>query len=91
MVVDNWGWATGECRGEFGNQNRPIDASDTQILHPNGGCYDASLLRDNVNLELLTLPRGEPLDETDATLPSRGIWRPWIIFPGSIQVQRAAQ
>jgi hypothetical protein len=38
LVVDNWGWCSGECRNTIVGGNL-TDASGSTVLHPYGGCY----------------------------------------------------
>lgn len=83
LLIDNWGWCAGECRAAFDGDNL-VDVPGSRILHPNGGCYDASHLRDNVNLE----PFG--FNECSTSFPNGGTARPWVIFPGFVQVQVGA-
>lgn len=90
IAIDNWGWSTGECRAARNDQGLPVDASNARILHPNGGCYDASRLRSNVAPQPLLDPNWNETDATSASNPA-GAWRPWVVFPGSIQVQRASE
>jgi hypothetical protein len=87
MVIDNWGWCTGECRNVKG-VNGPTD-SGSSVLHPNGGCFDASLIKKNTYpSESIGKPGG--LNECSLTSPSSGNNadpdRPWIVFPGSVQL-----
>ncbi len=78
MLIDNWGWCTGECRGDTNPHGAPIDLSGAVILHPNGGCYDASKTKDNVNFSKSIGP--------NECLDSSGTDRPWIVFPGALQL-----
>lgn len=100
MLVDNWGWCTGECRGLISPQSHlPVDnASVDRVVHPNGGCYDASLLRDNSNItkivgynECSMTPEEStgaqfPSDSTATVNKTDAIYRPWIVFPGSVSL-----
>ena len=80
MVIDNWGWCTGECRNALNQSGLLIDAAGSPILHPNGGCYDASRVKSNVNF---TTPVGP--NECNVFNPS-GTQRPWVVYPGSVQM-----
>lgn len=80
-LIDNWGWCTGECRSTINQQTRKLeDASSAQVLHPNGGCFDASGIKDNVNFTTAIGPN-ECADTSSSD-------RPWIIYPGSVQLRR---
>jgi len=99
MLVDNWGWCTGECRGALSPQTHvPVDSSTNLVLHPNGGCYDASRVKSNTNFktavgvnECSFLPEestGVQFNDYTSSVnnPDRAIYRPWIVFPGSVSL-----
>jgi hypothetical protein len=78
MVIDNWGWCTGECRNATNSAGKLID-SNSLILHPNGGCYDASLVRSNTDFKTPIGP-----NECSTAAISSVSDRPWIVYPGSV-------
>ena len=81
LLVDNWGWCTGECRSLINPSNGElIDADGSWIRHPNGGCYDGSLLRSNVTQSLIGS------NECSLTVSGSSV-RPWIVFPGVVQLR----
>lgn len=120
IVTDNWGWCSGECRAAIHpSSGLPIDASGSPILHPNGGCFDASNIRSNANVDVIIGPNecsfaaesrasapqppvqtgtgGIVLDPSYFNEPTAvsslspaesiaGARRPWIVFPGSVQL-----
>jgi hypothetical protein len=88
LVMDNWGWCTGECRAGRDAQGAPVDLASSAILHlPQGpglagGCYDASRVRSNTN------PTGDAIGINECSLTGTGFaQRPWIVFPGAVQVR----
>lgn len=80
-VIDNWGWCTGECRSTFDANGKLVDASNAKIKHPNGGCFDASSIKSNANFSTIIGPN--ECAETGTVSKNQ---RPWIVFPGSIQI-----
>lgn len=93
--MDNWGWCTGECRSLINKQTgKPIDdptRSDANVRHPNGGCYDISKVKSNVDFSTpVSLASGSVVDECDISRPvinGRSYFRPWIVYPGSVQLR----
>jgi hypothetical protein len=94
-LMDNWGWCTGECRASLRN-GLPVDntsRSDSFVLHPNGGCYDITRTKRNTDS-----PISQPItniNECAIARPTtvaggREHLRPWIVFPGSIQILTGA-
>lgn len=100
LLIDNWGWCSGECRSELNARSQqPMDAADTLIRHENGGCFDASLIKSNVNLmssltnEQTAIGPNEcnpdrPKTDTFGDIEAR---RPWIVFPGSLQIRQGEE
>jgi hypothetical protein len=94
-LVDNWGWCAGECRSAISPQTgKPIDdtaRSDASVRHPNGGCYDISRVKSNVDFTTPVSDAGGPVVNECATsrpvLDGRYHMRPWIVFPGSMQLR----
>jgi hypothetical protein len=83
MVIDNWGWCSGECRSALHPQSgKLIDAANASILHPNGGCFDASGIRSNVSSRII----GPNECSTDRSERGSAAARPWIVFPGAVQL-----
>ena len=100
MVQDNWGWCTGECRAARDSGGAPMDERDATragsslpiALHPYGGCYSAipagssEVIRDNLSTpdEAVTFE-----NECNDNFPSRAkpSMRPWIVYPGSINLR----
>jgi hypothetical protein len=79
-VIDNWGWCSGECRTEVHpGSGLLIDASNTNILHPNGGCFDASGIKRNNNVD-------DFIHVNECAFDGTRQRRPWIVFPGSLQL-----
>jgi hypothetical protein len=94
MVQDNWGWCTGECRTTRDSGGAPADnrsGAAPAALHPYGGCYAATPtgsvnpIRDNIN-SLLRFN-----NECTTSYPSDEAvnMRPWIVYPGSINLRSA--
>lgn len=95
MVQDNWGWCTGECRttrdsGGAAADDRNPSAGGPIALHPYGGCYAAT----PVGSDRPILDNNERLpfrNECRAILPTSGTGnqelRPWIVYPGSINLR----
>jgi hypothetical protein len=85
MVVDNWGWCSGECRNDFDVNGNLVDTyprgASEFILHPNGGCYDGSAVKRNNNFS-----EEIGINECDGFTPTTAWRRPWIVFPGSLQL-----
>src|SRR3989344_2422336 len=87
LVSDNWGWCSGECRGELNRSGVLVDVDGSKIRHPKGGCFDASRIKSNVDF---VTPIGP--NECDASNPLEPInsvtkrFRPWVVFPGSMQL-----
>ncbi len=79
MIIDNWGWCSGECRGATNQVGKLVDVSKSPVLHPNGGCYDASLVRNNIDFTTAIGP-----NECSTLSISNSADRPWIVYPGSI-------
>jgi hypothetical protein len=95
LIEDNWGWCTGECR-TVNSPTGPTDALTSNVLHPYGGCYagvplgasESNMVRLNNGNRLSRLtPVGEctqALPDADAGL---GGLRPWVVYPGSLQLR----
>jgi hypothetical protein len=88
MVIDNWGWCTGECRNGITSNGILIDdpkASRYQVLHPNGGCFDASRVKSNIDGSITI-----GFNECDLVSPwsvgTADTFRPWAVFPGAVQL-----
>lgn len=89
-LMDNWGWCTGECRRTTLN-GLPADITndaESLVRHPNGGCYDLTRVKSNIDLPISTQITG--INECDPARPEevagRERLRPWIVFPGSVQI-----
>jgi hypothetical protein len=88
MVIDNWGWCTGECRNASKVSGGPVDNQYSRVLHPNGGCFDATRVKSNIDVNSTV-----GMNECDPQYPARYSQsvsadpiRPWIVFPGSVQL-----
>ncbi len=81
FLQDNWGWCTGECRTDLASRGRTFDPAGAPILHVNGGCYDATRVKSNVDAI-----SSIGINECNPAVPSGSGQRPWVVFPGSIQV-----
>lgn len=94
LIEDNWGWCTGECRNTI-TDGALTDAPTSNVLHPYGGCYAGvplgALSKNAVKLN--TTNRAiDPLtlNECSESNPGRGefgSYRPWIVYPGSLQLR----
>ncbi|MCW1892154.1 MAG: hypothetical protein KIH65_002825 [Candidatus Uhrbacteria bacterium] len=96
LLVDNWGWCSGECRATVDSRTqKPMDVSGSAIRHPNGGCFDASLIKSNVSLMSSNTntisyigPNECAPDRGTDSFGSENTRRPWIVFPGSLQIRQ---
>lgn len=99
-VQDNWGWCSGECRALAVTGDVLDDSPTSAVKHPYGGCYSGGTLgggtvkrNTNINENVLSLG-GDIMSkggECAIDLPgdaSRAD-RPWIVFPGSINLRRS--
>lgn len=91
MVVDNWGWCTGECRAERDDVSGDlVDSNMSPILHPNGGCFDASNIKSNVDFSSIIGPNECGLESEERIFSDddmlRSSRRPWVVFPGALQL-----
>ncbi|HWQ99628.1 MAG TPA: hypothetical protein VN397_02150 [Candidatus Methylomirabilis sp.] len=88
LITDNWGWCSGECRGLLNQSGVLVDVSGSPIRHPNGGCFDASRIRSNADFVTSVGPNecdvSNPKGAANSSVEKR--YRPWIVFPGSIQL-----
>jgi hypothetical protein len=102
MVIDNWGWCTGDCSRE--NEVKPGDPENFNhsdlIRHPYGGCYDGSQVK--INSEVSGLHTGQMDPYYGSTLPNEckpyfdeanyftrsafDLYRPWVVYSGSVEV-----
>ncbi len=86
MVVDNWGWCSGECRNSLDQNGNLVDrpsGADQFILHPNGGCYDGTGIMSNNGGGY----QGKIMSQNECAFdPAVSTQRPWIVFPGSLQL-----
>ncbi len=100
MLKDSWNWCTGECRAGAIVGDVPSDISGSLVKHLYGGCWDGTETKRNTNLDELIMDdnKGEnecrleritqkEIDEQSNTKKSyyRNL-RPWIVYPGSVQV-----
>ncbi|MBD3251102.1 hypothetical protein GF380_01360 [Candidatus Uhrbacteria bacterium] len=88
IVYDNWGWCTGECRNDRDENNGAlIDGAGSYQRHPNGGCYDASLIYDNVNFNTAIGPNEcSPIREVRTEVP-KPITLPTSAQSGTTNIQ----
>ncbi len=101
LIQDNWGWCTGECRNTITGGSL-TDSDNSKVIHQYGGCYAGRPLgteQDDSSSVKLNNGRGvHGLDECDgARLPGDVVRsaadpsstsRPWIVYPGSLQLRR---
>jgi hypothetical protein len=89
MVQDNWGWCTGECRGSV--LGGTLADSNPYVPHPYGGCYSASPYAAPQTTRLNSPDTTRLDNECAATWPGNlqrnDHLRPWIVYPGSIQIR----
>lgn len=104
LVMDNWGWCTGECRASL-QGGLPDDASVSRVLHPYGGCYSGGPLgvkepTVRVNSALEYTERGGLIVKTvleknecneQFPSPSYPNVRPWAVYPGALQLQYSGE
>lgn len=104
IIQDNWGWCSGECRSEVraGNLDDTIDAF---VKHPFSGCYAGRTQNsDDPNVRFNVPPAAPatragtylvPEDECRPDFPSKSgpgsIKRPWIVYPGSLQLRSSGE
>ncbi len=95
QLKDAWGWCTGECRIQDLGGNQPGAGFSgggytNTILYQNGGCYDATRLYNVDNSKVpfsLGTGQGKSVTNTcDTTLPNLTPWRPWVVYPGALQL-----
>jgi len=99
LVKDNWGWCTGECRvqnlgnGVLGSGfTDPGTTESNKMLYANGGCYDATGVYKTedtpkvVDVASLGGLIGNVQNSCDPLLPVSSHLRPWIVYPGSLQL-----
>ncbi|HEU0051434.1 MAG TPA: hypothetical protein VFQ60_05275, partial [Patescibacteria group bacterium] len=92
LVEDNWGWCTGECRDQM-SQVGLRDSSSQQVWHQYGGCYSWSTQgATEPNVKLNTTKNSSNLNNEcdgdkfpNAKNPSI---RPWIVYPGSLELRK---
>lgn len=88
MVTDNWGWCTGDCSMQ--NEASPGGPQVTNkmftVRHPNGGCWDGSQTKLNLDTLFLQQKQGALDNECIAFPVTKGYRRPWIIYDGSVEV-----
>lgn len=87
MLVDNWGWCSGECRNTVNPSGTLIDDPNARVKHPNGGCYNPTGIKSNNDANTVI----SNVNECDVQNPSNSganfSLRPWIVFPGSVQIR----
>ena len=102
MVIDNWGWCTGDCSRE--NEVKPGDTENLSksdlIRHPYGGCWNGSATKINSEVSYedtqdpyfgSTMPNEcKPYfeEENYFTRDAFKLYRPWIVFDGSVEVSQ---
>ncbi len=92
MVVDNWGWCTGECRATPDSAGGPADsrAGVAPIaLHPYGGCYSATPPGSTDPIRT-NIPSLLPFkNECSSSYPDaiNTAFRPWVVYSGSINLR----
>jgi hypothetical protein len=92
LIEDNWGWCTGECRYTSSTTGL-IDTPTSNVIHPYGGCYAGVPLgagrADATKLNTDGTTRLTP-NECFEEYPgegSLGRYRPWVVYPGSLQLR----
>ncbi len=104
MLQDNWGWCSGECRAiqVAGSMD---DAPSATVKHPFGGCYSGRVHNELDPTVRFNTPPSDPTDrsgiylmpadECSESFPTTsGIntqKRPWIVFPGSLQLRSSGE
>ncbi|MFA6447603.1 MAG: hypothetical protein WCW31_05125 [Patescibacteria group bacterium] len=93
MVMDNWGWCTGDCTQKGEEQPGGAAVSREKLIrHPNGGCWDGSQTK--INYEEVKQTNSATLSnecssiglaDKDLTLWQK-LYRPWAMFNGSVEV-----
>lgn len=96
LVKDNWGWCAGECRVQnLGNNVLGSGFTDSgstasnKMLYSNGGCYDATGVykTEDPTASLAVANTGSTVQNScDPSLPSGSHLRPWIVYPGALQL-----
>lgn len=98
LLQDNWGWCSGECRddvvsGTLQDKKPPSN----NVLHTYGGCYawgthgavEANIQLDDFNdyfFENECKQENPNLQKTKF-----GNYRPWIVYPGSLQLRSSGE
>ncbi len=93
MIVDNWGWCTGDCsQVNEAVPGGPAVSRSQLVRHPYGGCWDGSNTK--INMEVVDDPEGaitfaNECQENFTSASQQNIYRPWIVYDGSIEVSPA--
>jgi hypothetical protein len=103
MLQDNWGWCTGECRAQVSG-GALVDTPGVTVQHPYGGCYTGNVLNgastDKIRYNTqssVAQPGGPVTTNSLYVMPTSecspggtgGSARPWIIYPGSLELRRS--
>jgi hypothetical protein len=96
MLKDSWNWCTGECRAGAIVGDVPSDIGGSRVKHLYGGCWDGTETKRNTEDKWI-MDGGEVINENECRLeritqnelkdyPDFRNLRPWIVYPGSVQV-----
>ncbi|MFA6429208.1 MAG: hypothetical protein WCV84_01790 [Patescibacteria group bacterium] len=98
FLQDNWGWCSGECRNLVGPTGLTDNRATSPAIHPNGGCWAGETVEGktnihsnmNVNASVLQPAAGDPIGECSLSNPptptGMNHLRPWIVYPGALQL-----
>ncbi|MFZ6015711.1 MAG: hypothetical protein ACOYUZ_05150 [Patescibacteria group bacterium] len=92
MVLDNWGWCTGDCsQSDEAQPGGPKVDADQTTRHPYGGCWDGSDTKLNTEINkndtLINECSIESYSQPGKTYPANYYsYRPWIVYDGSVEV-----
>lgn len=94
MVMDNWGWCTGDCTQKGEAQPGGASVSSEKLTrHPFGGCWDGSKTKLNTQVMLDPLNAKSMINECmPQNLSNTWLtfwlktYRPWVVYNGSVEV-----
>jgi hypothetical protein len=107
MVVDNWGWCTGECRNSVIGGTLVDGGVGSSVRHDYGGCYSGGTIgagdpnvfvNTSVNAGSPTPQRAADkriVQKSECNVSNPGSTnihlRPWIVYPGSLYLRTSGE